>query len=73
MFGSAGFVFLGFSIVVAAIIVMSVRIYQVKPDFIKKLLKYGTLRKEMSEKGKKLVDGKGIERIISEIPREVLS
>jgi len=27
----------------------------------------------MSKRGKRLVDGKGIERIISEIPQEVLA
>lgn len=42
-------------------------------EAVDKLLKDATLRAEMSKKGKKLVDGKGIQRIISEIPKEVLS
>ena len=33
----------------------------------------GALRAEMSRRGKRLVDGRGVERIISEIPQEVLS
>ena len=37
------------------------------------LLENGTLRAEMGRMGRKLVDGRGIERIISEIPQEVLS
>jgi len=38
-----------------------------------KVLQDYTLRSEMSKNGRKLVDGRGIERIISEIPRSVLS
>ncbi len=46
MAAAAGIVFLGFCIVMAAFVVMSVRIYQVKPEFMKKILTYlvvGTL------------------------------
>lgn len=42
-------------------------------EAIEKLLRDDTLRAEMSRRGKRLVDGKGIERIISEIPQEVFS
>lgn len=38
----------------------------------RRLLRDHALRIEMSRRGKRLVDGKGIERIISEIPQEVL-
>lgn len=38
-----------------------------------RLLRNYVLRAEMSKRGKKLVDGKGIERIILEIPQEVFS
>lgn len=41
-------------------------------EAIKKVLKDHNLRVGMSRKGKKFVDGKGMERIISEIPKEVL-
>lgn len=40
---------------------------------VAKLLGDATLRAEMSRMGRKLVDGKGIERIIAEIPQEVWS
>lgn len=40
---------------------------------VRRLLKDDTLRAEMSGRGKRLVDGKGIERILSQIPREVFS
>jgi len=40
---------------------------------VEKLLADDALRAEMSEKGWNLVDGKGIERVISEIPQEVLA
>lgn len=40
---------------------------------IEKLLKHDVLRAEMAKKGRDMVDGQGIRRIISEIPREVLS
>ncbi|MFC1904273.1 UDP-2,4-diacetamido-2,4,6-trideoxy-beta-L-altropyranose hydrolase [Chloroflexota bacterium] len=40
---------------------------------VERLLKDSALRALMSQRGKKLVDGRGIERIISEIPGEVLS
>ena len=39
---------------------------------IERVLKSKSLRMEMSRKGKRLVDGKGIERIISELPAKVL-
>ena len=42
-------------------------------DAIGRLLRDDTLRAEMSKRGKMLVNGKGIERIISEIPDEVWS
>lgn len=42
-------------------------------EAIEKLLKDYALRAEMAKRGKNLVDGRGIERIISEIPRSVLS
>lgn len=42
-------------------------------EAVRRLLRDDALRAEMSKKGKKLVDGRGIERIISEIPQEVLS
>jgi len=42
-------------------------------EAIEKLLKDYVLRTEMSRRGKNLVDGKGVERIISEIPQELLS
>jgi UDP-N-acetylglucosamine:LPS N-acetylglucosamine transferase len=38
-----------------------------------KLLKNHTLRKRMSERGKELLDGKGADRIFSEIPQEVFN
>ena len=40
---------------------------------VERLLRDDALRAEMSKRGKRLVDGKGIERIISEIPQEVLA
>ncbi|HON77390.1 MAG TPA: hypothetical protein PK544_02780 [Spirochaetota bacterium] len=40
MEGMMGLIFLGFCIVSAAVIVMAVRVYQVRPDFVKKVLKY---------------------------------
>ena len=40
---------------------------------VARLLGDATLRAEMSRKGRELVDGRGIERIISEIPQEVFS
>lgn len=40
---------------------------------IEKLLNDYALRSQMSKRGKNMVDGKGVERIISEIPQEVLS
>lgn len=40
---------------------------------IEKLLEDDVLRAEMAERGRAMVDGQGIERIISEIPPEVLS
>ena len=40
MQSGAGLVFLGFSLIMASVIVMSVRIYQVKPEFVKKILSY---------------------------------
>ncbi len=40
---------------------------------VEKLSRNDALRAEMSKRGKRLVDGKGIERIISEIPQGVLS
>ncbi len=40
MEGMVGQIFLGFCIVSAAFIVMSVRVYQERPDFVKKILKY---------------------------------
>ncbi len=40
---AAGLVFLGFCLVFAAFIIVSVRIYQVRPDFIKKVLKYALI------------------------------
>ncbi len=40
-------------------------------EAVEKLLKDDALRKEMSKRGKKLVDGRGVERIISAIPQEV--
>ena len=42
-------------------------------EAVSRLLRDGTLRAEMSKRGRKLVDGKGIERIISEVPKEVWS
>ncbi len=42
-------------------------------EAVEKLLMDDTLRAEMSRRGKRLVDGRGIERIISEIPQEVFS
>ncbi len=42
-------------------------------EAVERLLQDDALRAEMSRMGRKLVDGKGIERIISEIPQEVLS
>ncbi len=41
-------------------------------EAVKKLSSDATLRAEMAEKGRKLVDGKGVARIISEIPSSVL-
>jgi len=41
-------------------------------EAVEELLRDDTLRAEMSKRGKGLVDGKGIEQIISEIPQEVL-
>jgi len=40
---------------------------------VERLLKDNALRAKMSTRGRKLVDGRGIERIISEIPSEVWS
>lgn len=40
---------------------------------IEKILNDYALRSEMSKRGKNMVDGKGVERIILEIPQEVLS
>jgi len=37
-----------------------------------RLLEDYALRAEMSKRGRNLVDGKGIERIISEIPQQIL-
>lgn len=42
-------------------------------EAVANLLRNDTLRAEMSKRGRKLVDGRGIERIISEIPQEVWS
>jgi len=42
-------------------------------EAVERLLGDYALRAEMAEKGKNLVDGKGVERIISEIPNWVLS
>lgn len=42
-------------------------------EVVSRLLRDDALRAEMSKRGRKLVDGKGIERIISEIPQEVWS
>lgn len=42
-------------------------------EAIKNLLKDDVLRAEMARRGRNMVDGKGIARIISEIPLEVLS
>ena len=42
-------------------------------DAVGRLLRDDTLRAEMSKRGKMLVNGKGIERIISEIPDEAWS
>lgn len=41
-------------------------------EAVAKLLADNAVRVEMSKKGRNMVDGKGIERIISEIPQEVL-
>lgn len=41
-------------------------------EAVEKLLGDYALRAEMAERGRNLVDGKGVERIISEIPQEVL-
>jgi len=40
---AGAFIFMGFCLVFAAFIIVSVRIYQVKPDFIKKVLKYALI------------------------------
>lgn len=40
---------------------------------IGKLLEDDILRTQMSKRGRDMVDGKGVERVISEIPQEVLS
>jgi len=40
---------------------------------IKKLLEDYSLRKKMSKRGKELFDGKGVKRILSEIPKEVFN
>ncbi len=42
-------------------------------EAVEKLLGDDSLRAEMSRRGRNMVDGKGLERIISEIPRSVLS
>ncbi|MFQ5787999.1 MAG: hypothetical protein ACE5H1_08455, partial [Thermodesulfobacteriota bacterium] len=41
-------------------------------EAVKKVLGDFTLRETMSKKGKRLVDGKGIEKIIAEIPKHLL-
>lgn len=40
---AGGIVFLGFSLIAAAFIIMSVRIYQVRPDFMMKVLRYSLI------------------------------
>lgn len=40
---AAALLFLGFSLMAASFIIVSVRIFQVKPDFVKKILKYALI------------------------------
>jgi hypothetical protein len=40
---AAALLFLGFSLIAASFIIVSVRIFQVKPDFVKKILKYALI------------------------------
>lgn len=40
---AAALIFLGFCLIGAAFIVVSVKIFQVKPDFVKKILKYSLI------------------------------
>lgn len=63
----------GVDIVVHAAALKQVLTCEYNPiEAVRKLLRDDALRAKMSKRGRKLVDGKGIERIISEIPQQIL-